>query len=52
MVHWAVVILALTSPKFSLLTPYIPNPGLVQRGSPTQIAESAHHFIQYRYLPR
>lgn len=49
-VHWAVVLFTLQSPELSLLTLYIPNPSLVQRGSPTQIAESAHHFIQYGYL--
>lgn len=48
--HWAVVLFTLQSPELSLLTLYIPNPSLVQRGSPTQIAESAHHFIQYGYL--
>ncbi|KAI1798787.1 hypothetical protein F4811DRAFT_161926 [Daldinia bambusicola] len=49
-VHWAVVLFTLLSPELSLFTIYVPNPSLVQRGSPTQIAESGHHFIQYGYL--
>ncbi|KAI8964532.1 hypothetical protein F5Y11DRAFT_315959 [Daldinia sp. FL1419] len=49
-VHWAVVLFTLRSPGLSLFTLYVPNPGLVQRGSPTQIAEAGHHFIQYGYL--
>ncbi|KAI0113424.1 hypothetical protein F4814DRAFT_449873 [Daldinia grandis] len=50
LVHWAVVLFTLQSPELSLITLYIPNPSLVHRGSPTQLAESGHHFIQYGYL--
>ncbi|KAI1473181.1 uncharacterized protein F4812DRAFT_42006 [Daldinia caldariorum] len=49
-VHLGVVLFTLLSPELSLFTLYIPNPSLVQRGSPAQISESGHHFIQYGYL--
>ncbi|KAI1481004.1 hypothetical protein F4774DRAFT_66853 [Daldinia eschscholtzii] len=49
-VHWAVVLFTFQSPELDLFTLYVPNPSIVRRGSPTQISESGHHFIQYGYL--